>query len=174
MSRIFRANQYGGQQGKKMCGYCSFWRLKIKRKRRKAKEMYGQWQRRKMALSLLHVRTGVGECSILFADKTLSCLEQFLPTFGDKVALKKSNWSPQGSVLGPILFLLYVNDFQCSSDFFDFHLFADDTNLFCKQKNPLLLEENINDELINVTYWLCRNKLSLNIEKSSFVIFHPQ
>ena len=56
---------------------------------------------------------------------------------------------PQESVLGPILFLLYVNDFHHTyihhcSNFFDFHLFADDTNLFCKHKNLTSLEASIN------------------------------
>ena len=80
---------------------------------------------------------------------------------------------PQGSVLGPLLFLLYVNDFHCCSDIFDFHLFADDANLFYKSKSPSILETNITAELNNIHIWLCTNKLSLNIEKSNFVIFHP-
>ena len=80
---------------------------------------------------------------------------------------------PQGSVLGPILFLLYINDFHHCSKVFDFHLFADDTNLFCKHKNLTSLQASINNELSNVNSWLCANKLSLNIEKNSFVIFHP-
>ena len=80
---------------------------------------------------------------------------------------------PQGSVLGPILFLLYINDFHHCSKVFDFHLFADDTNLFCKHKNLTSLQATINNELSNVNSWLCANKLSLNIEKTSFLIFHP-
>ena len=75
---------------------------------------------------------------------------------------------PQGSVLGPLLFLLYVNDFSCCSDLLGFHLFADDTNLFYKHKDITLLQSNLNKELSNVDAWLCANKLSLNIGKSSF------
>ena len=45
-------------------------------------------------------------------------------------------------MLGPLLFLIYINDFQNSSDLFDFHLFADDSNLFCKHKNISNLEKN--------------------------------
>ena len=63
-------------------------------------------------------------------------------------------------------------DHLCSG-LFDFHLFADDANLFYKHKNINTLQSNINDELKNVHIWLCANKLSLNIVKSNFVIFHP-
>ena len=54
---------------------------------------------------------------------------------------------PQGSVLGAILFLLYINDFHNCSKVFDFHLFADEPNLFYKHKNLTSLQASINDEL---------------------------
>ena len=55
------------------------------------------------------------------------------------------------------------------------HLFADDTNLFLNNSNILNLETNLNVELEKVSQWLHANKLSLNIEKTSFVVFHsPQ
>ena len=80
---------------------------------------------------------------------------------------------PQGSVLGPLLFLLYINDFSESSNVFDFHLFADDANLFYEAKNLSALETTVNCELANVYTWLCANRLSLNIDKSNYVLFHP-
>ena len=80
---------------------------------------------------------------------------------------------PQGSVLGPLLFLIYINDFQRCSSKLDFHLFADDSNLFYASKSLSGSESIINAELVHVKTWLLANKLSLNITKSNFVIFHP-
>ena len=80
---------------------------------------------------------------------------------------------PQGSVLGPLLFLLYINDFSNCSEILDFHLFADDANLFYKHNNLKVLESNLNNELVNIHTWLSANKLSLNIDKSNFVIKLP-
>jgi hypothetical protein len=80
---------------------------------------------------------------------------------------------PQGSVVGPLLFLLYINDFSNSATVLDFNLFADDSNLFNSHKSLQCLETNLNNQLYNVNKWLCANKLSLNIEKSNFVIFRP-
>ena len=81
---------------------------------------------------------------------------------------------PQGSVLGWLLFLLYINDILASSCKVEFLLFADDTNHLCKDNKSLpLLESVVNEELINVCDWLLANQLSLNAKKSNYAIFHP-
>ena len=80
---------------------------------------------------------------------------------------------PQGSVLGPLLFLLYINDIGCSSKKLHFYLFADDTNILYSNKNLKSLECVMNTELCNVHQWLLSNKLSLNYKKSNFTIFRP-
>ena len=73
---------------------------------------------------------------------------------------------PQGSVLGPLLFLLYINDFNNSAPKLMFHLFADDSNLFCTENSLQNSELIINEQLNLVSNWLCANKLSLNIDIS--------
>ena len=80
---------------------------------------------------------------------------------------------PQGSVLRPLLFLVYINDIQNSSDLLDLFLFADDTTLLYSQKSLQTLEKVVNSELKKVCEWLTVNKLSLNIQKSNYVIFRP-
>ena len=80
---------------------------------------------------------------------------------------------PQGSVLGPLLFLIFINDIPNSSQKLNFVLFADDTNMLYADRHLKSLEETINKELKNVCEWLHVNKLTLNIKKSNFVIFRP-
>ena len=74
---------------------------------------------------------------------------------------------PQGSVLGPLLFLLYINDFNKASSVLDLHLFANDSNLFHSHKNLQSLELTINIELCKVHEWLFANRLSLNTDKTA-------
>ena len=64
---------------------------------------------------------------------------------------------PQGSVLGPLLFLIYINDIHNSSAKFSFFLFADDTNLLYADANLKSLEKTANREPLKVCYWLNAN-----------------
>ena len=81
---------------------------------------------------------------------------------------------PQGSILGPLLFILYINDIMQSSNKLYFVQFADDTCLFMENKNKAILAEQLNSELIHVSEWLVSNKLSLNVNKSNFLFFSNQ
>ena len=78
---------------------------------------------------------------------------------------------PQGSILGPLLFIIYINDLCNVSDVLKFFLFADDTNIFYSDKSVERVESIINENLKLLAKWFQINKLSLNLSKTKFIVF---
>ena len=78
---------------------------------------------------------------------------------------------PQGSVLGPLFFLLYVNDMVRASGDLDLVLFADDTNIFAQGRDPAELFGRVNRGLGELSRWFRCNRLTLNLKKTEYVYF---
>ena len=123
---------------------------------------------------------GVQGTALEWFKSYLTNREQYVE-YNDKTSSlqKLETGVPQGSILGPLLFIIYMNDISTVTDKFHFTLYADDTSLLeplctftLDINNNRSLSNSINIELSLIFEWLSLNKLSLNIKKSKMMIFH--
>ena len=97
---------------------------------------------------------------------------QFNTTLSEFLDIKQG--VPQGSILGPLLFSIYINDLPSSSNLFEFLMYADDTTLYCSIDKLATHNINnvINEHLDKVNVWMNSNKLVLNSKKTKYMLFH--
>ena len=118
---------------------------------------------------------GIRGLALEWIKSYFSCRQQFVQfnsTCSSKQTIKCG--VPQGSILGPLFFILYINDLPHASQLTQPLLFADDTSIFYSHSDPKRVQSVLNDELRNYDMWLKCNKLSVNIKKTNYVIFKPR
>ena len=81
---------------------------------------------------------------------------------------------PQGSILGPLLFLVYINDLPSCDLSSKVRMYADDTSLTIASDNVHILEQRMNHDICEIHTWLQANKLSLNVVKTKYMIIASQ
>ena len=115
---------------------------------------------------------GIGRVSNDWFKSYLSNRSQYISINGYEPGVATINCGvPHGSVLGPLLFSLYINELNQAMKFCKIHHFADDTNLLCHSNSIKKLNKLVNADLKHPVNWLNVNKISFNVKKTEMVIF---
>ena len=114
---------------------------------------------------------GVGQPSMCWFSSYLS--ERKQKTFVDGAlsdTYKTKCGIPQGSILGPLFFIIYINDLPSCDLYSKIRMYADDTSLTIAHSDENSLEQRMNHDLCRISEWLIANRLSLNVVKTKYMI----
>lgn len=180
--QVITAHQYGFQKNKSTEQALTVIKDKIIENMENKKFTLGLFLDFKKAFDSIHYEILLRKLSWYgIRGVALNLLENYLQNRYQIVQLKTTTSSqlqltqgvPQGSILGPLLFLIYVNDIVCVPASPQLIMYADDTNVFFASEHLEILEKNVNEYMTSLSNWLKYNKLQLNAKKTTYIIFRP-
>ena len=119
---------------------------------------------------------GIRDIALNLLKSYISNRKQYVKYNVNKSGFKEiKTWVPHGSILGPLLFSIYINDLATINNNFKFIMYADDTTIYFNNEDfpKINLANHITTELDKIYIWLKHNKLSLNVEKTKCIRFTP-